>query len=229
MESPLISDTNESEVNAMLFRIYILIGLRPEAYPSKLVTDMNIKYIKGAYGHYRILEMLLAYELAIFGKIHAEVNPYDQFSIAYLAKIMDAYRRYKNSEIISTLKDKEPEQLPPAKITKEEMAKELEEYRHSGNAKVHFLPLYLYDYMAELGYNIEVSQKYLWKACMVRKNELYLRAEGDPSTRTEYADFCKMLDAGEIKGAEKLIITNLAKKIIVWHHLNDTKNRQEPR
>lgn len=224
MESRLISDSSDADINAVLLRIYTLIGLRPEAYPSKLASEMNLSYIKQVYRNYHIRELLLAYELAIFGKIDAEVNPYDQFSIAYLAKIMDAYRRYKNNEIIAKVKEKDPEQLPPSKITKDEMVKELDEYRHKPDVKVQFIPLYLYDYMKELGYNVELSQKYLWRACMIRKNDLYLRAETDPSNRNEYAEFCKMLDAGEIKGADKMIVTSLAKKIIVWHFLNDKKN-----
>lgn len=229
MESRLISDTKDAEINAVLLRIYTLIGLRPEAYPSKMANDMNVQYIKAAYGHYRILELLSAYELAIFGKIDADVNPYDQFSIAYLAKIMDAYRKHKNQTIIAGVKEKEPELLPPSKVTREEMERELAEYKKNESIKVQFIPLYLYDYMQELGYNVEVNQDFLWKACMVRKNQLYLRAESDPSNRNEYADFCTMLEAGEIKGAEKLIVTNLAKKIIVYKKLYDQKNGQESR
>lgn len=167
---------------------------------------------------------MLAFELAVFERLNVDISHYDSFSVAYVSKIINAYRKKKNEVFSQPTEEKALPILPPAQMSKDEMKTELESYRDK-KLGLEILPVYLYDYMNELGHQVEINQDILWRACMIRKNFLYCQVENDLERKKEYGQFNRMLENGEIIGAEKLIIHNLAKRIIIFDFLNDKKNR----
>ena len=215
-----ISESSDKDLAGELFKVYNIIGLRVQHYPDELQDQLLFKYLREFYGHRFKAEILKAFELAILGRLDIQdTNCYDQFSVAYMTKIMEGYRKFTKEIIVNHIEKKEMKSIAMPEPTKDEMIAELKEWSTKDN-RIHFYPLYLYDYMQKLGYDVEISQDFLWRACMVRKNELYLNAQNDPSLIKEYGQFCDMLDKGEITGADKMIVISLAKKIIIKKHFD---------
>tara|TARA_R110000868_G_scaffold335524_1_gene596374 strand:+ start:224 stop:898 length:675 start_codon:yes stop_codon:yes gene_type:complete len=216
-----VYDCTDSEISKCLTKVYFLIGLRPQHYPSELMDSILFKYLRDSYGNKTIDEVYHAFELAIFGRLDLEdVKVYDMFSVEYLVRIMEGYRKYKNKLIINTQVQKIDKQLPMGQATPEEMNQELNEWREK-QVQVHLIPLYLYDYMIKLNYtNKDLPADILWKACMIRKNDLHKRAgNGEKDAINDHHAFADMIEVGEITGAEKMIVGNIAKKIIVFEYL----------
>jgi hypothetical protein len=83
-------------------RIFLLIGLRKVQYPTPEEDVFNSNFIKKNYGHKTTNEIIEAFELAVTGKLDVDVKHYDQFTLPYFCKIMDAYRIFNNERILAT-------------------------------------------------------------------------------------------------------------------------------
>lgn len=214
-----LEECTDAELSGELFKIYNIIGLRVQHYPSELQDQLIFRYIREKYGHKFKAELFHAFELGLFGKLDIDdINPYDQFSVAYLVKVMEAYRKYCNSLIINHTQKEEMKELPGAKMTKQQMQEELDYYKGKSDLSIFFVPYYLYDYMVELGHcGNDDWEKNKWKACMLRKNELYSQCQnkGDRDSIRALAEFSDSLDAGVLNGSDVIIVTSLAKKILV--------------
>ena len=86
----------------MLFRS---IGLRQQHYPNQMALSFIVNYLRTNFSHKTIDELYLAFELAIQNKLDVEdVNVYDNFSIVFLEKIMQSYKKWlfkQSSEVQS--------------------------------------------------------------------------------------------------------------------------------
>lgn len=218
-----LEECSDAELSAELFKIYNIIGLRVQHYPNELQDQLIFKYIREKYGHKFKGELYYAFELGLFGKLDVDdMNPYDQFSIAYFIKVMESYRKYCNATIINHTQKEELKELPMPKMTADQMKEELEYYKSKQDLSVFFVPYYLFDYMVELGICGKDSwEEYKWKACMLRKNELYSHCQnkGDRDSVKAYGDFSNALENGVLEGSDVMIVTSLAKKIHVFKYL----------
>ena len=220
-QGKLIESATDQELSKALTKVYLIIGLRSQHYPNQLMDSLLFQYLRDCYGQRTLQELILAFELAIFGKLDVEDwKVYDMFSVEYLVRIMESYRRYKIKMLTENQKKPIEKMLPISKPTKEDMLRELNEWK-SKELTINFIPLYLYDYMVECGLiENKLSQHILWKACMLRKNELHKAAmNGSREAINDHHAFNEMVEMGEIIGAEKTIVARIAKKIMVFEYL----------
>jgi hypothetical protein len=97
-----IVERPEEDLKQALRYIFILIGLKAQNYPVDLEKQMLHAYIFKNYGGHRPEELRLGFEMAIQGKLNLEpkdVSCYENFSIAYFTKIMEAYREWAREQI----------------------------------------------------------------------------------------------------------------------------------
>jgi len=216
--SPRIRDATDTQISKTLINVYFLIGLRPNHYPTKEEDKFILSYLRTKYGHRQLEELTMAFDLAINKFLDVEdVRVFDQFSIEYLVRIMQAYGRYA-SRLIVEMKPKviETKQLPlPTNI--EEMTSELEYWKQKQDLKFEVIPLYLYTYLKDLRLIDDVSDiKLNTRAAIVRLKQLRnLCNPGTKDDRRNFNDFNQMYEDGVIEGREFNIVSNLAKRLVI--------------
>jgi hypothetical protein len=93
---------SEEELKQALRYIYILVGLRAQNYPTDIAKQLLHAYIFEDYGGHTPGELRLAFKMAIQNKLSLrseDVTCYENFSIAYFSRIMEAYREWAKEQI----------------------------------------------------------------------------------------------------------------------------------
>lgn len=85
---------DEGKLKECLRFCFMLVGLRDKNLPDDIEKAFLISFIREHYGGHTASEIRLAFEMAITGKLPVEANCYENFSAAYFAGIMNAYRRW---------------------------------------------------------------------------------------------------------------------------------------
>lgn len=97
-----IRDCVEEELKQALRYIYVIVGLRANNYPTGEEKALLHMFIFRNYSGHSPAELRLAFEMAIQNKL--DIKPenavcYDNFSIAYFCRIMEAYRAWAREQI----------------------------------------------------------------------------------------------------------------------------------
>jgi len=219
-------DADENQIRKTLSVIFLMIGLRPQHFPTEQETAFLIKHIKSEYGTKGLDDMILAFELAVTHKLYIkDVNPYDQFTILYLGNIMEAYRVYRNHNLKSV--QAPTPQLEVPKLSKEDKLNEIEELRGKNN-NINLFPLYIYEWLVEfdlLKLSVEDKEKYYSRASDYYLNKLHNEAILHGNFR-EYNAYNKMHQQGfkMIKGDAVKMIRNIAKKMVAIDYLSNNLN-----
>jgi hypothetical protein len=90
-----ISDCESDEVADALKYCFTLVGLRAKHIPNEFEALLLYEHIKSQYKNHTLEEFKFAFKLAVSGELEIkpeDVNPFDQFSIHYVTKIMAAYQ-----------------------------------------------------------------------------------------------------------------------------------------
>jgi len=147
-----IADSNDIEIQQKLLKIFVLVGLRMQHYPDKLNNQFLINFIKKEYYIKTLDELEFAFELAIKQELDLDdYKVFDNFSIEYLVRIMNAYRIWlvnKNKAI-----QKKIEEIENQVMTTKEKLDEITSYLNRTDINInnlYLIPLYIYDFMNEL-------------------------------------------------------------------------------
>ena len=218
--STKIINLSNADIIPILHRIFLLIGLRKVQYPTAEEDMFNVTFIKKNFGHKLSTEIIEAFELAVTGKLDVDVKHYDQFTLPYFCRIMDAYRIFNNERILAT---------PPPKLkeiayqmTDEERLNEIEEWRKK-DYDFKILPLYLYDWILKYSLHAitdDLKADYYQRAVRAHENELRRNFElfGE---KQPYADFIKLKANNFEKISDKDLstINNIFKRIFINEYL----------
>ena len=220
----LIHDCDAHEINQQLAKIYLIIGLRPQHFPTEYETQFLISYIKEHHGKKGIGELYFAFQLAVQNKLEVEsVNPYDQFSVIYFERIMIAYRSYLNKKYVEESNvRKEPMQIE-YKMSDVEKWDEINEWKSKVEINIRLIPIYLYEWLEEFGeIMLDKDEKVLIyeKACGMYLNVLREEAQNN-NKWVEYNRFLNQYSSGfkNIKGEYVPTIRSLAKRIAVFNYI----------
>ncbi len=198
--------------------------MRKQQYPTPEEDLFNVAFIKKNFGHKTPDEVIEAFELAVTGKIDVDVKHYDQFTLPYFCKIMNAYRIYNNERILAT--------APPPllqieyEMTDAERIIEIESWRKK-DYQFKILPLYLYDWILKYSLHSitdELKADYYNRAVKVHENELRRNFELY-GVKQPYADFLKVKanNFENISQQDLDTITNIYKRIFINEYLKQTK------
>ncbi len=205
-----------------------MVGLRAQHYPPPDERKNLHDYIRLKFANKTLSELVLAFDLAINNELNIEpedVKIYDQFTIAYLARIMAAYKSwlYNVHKNWKTKKDY-PKMVEEKKdLTYEEKLEWVEEWKQKENINVELIPLMFYDFLDEQKL-LNVSSKQKWE--YTEKAQTYVKAllHDDMSTcKTNNAYLAwntfQNMEKDGFSGEMKGRILNRAKRLIVYDYL----------
>lgn len=91
----------EEDLKNVLRYVYALVGIRAQNLPHGAEKDFLHAYIFKYYGGHTPAEIRLAFDMAIQGQLDLEpkeVRCYENFSVAYFATIMRAFRAWASDQ-----------------------------------------------------------------------------------------------------------------------------------
>lgn len=77
--------------------VMTLIGIKAENMPSESQKMVLFDFVKSELGYFTPEEFRIAFKLAAAKKLNCEVDHWQNFSAAYVGRIMDAYNNYKSN------------------------------------------------------------------------------------------------------------------------------------
>jgi hypothetical protein len=113
---PKIRHIEQDELKKVLKYAMVIIGLRAQNYPGEVEKQILLNFIAEHYGGHTAEEIKLAFEMAILRKLNVDPNCFENFSIAYFAGIMEAYRSWSREQI----KQLPAPELKPKEFTRQE-------------------------------------------------------------------------------------------------------------
>lgn len=233
LKDKLITDCTEEEIKPKLILIYSMVGLRPQYYPSPDEKKNLHDYIRLKFANKTLSELVLAFDLAINNELDLkpdDIKIYDQFTIAYLAQIMAAYKSWlykiwqtnKSKPAVIEIEEKK-------EVSDEEKLEWLNEWKRD-DINVDLIPLPFYDYLIQFNL-VDITPKMKWdaieRATQSIKSSLQV-AIGECETTDalrEFGEFEKMEKEG-FAGKLKEKILNKAKKLIIADYLKADKSGQ---
>lgn len=93
----LVMDADEKEIREALRYCMVKIGLRAANFPQGVEKMLLIQHVKDTYPTLTIEEIRMAFDWAINGRTHVEVNCYENFSCRYFSQIVNAYLDLKRT------------------------------------------------------------------------------------------------------------------------------------
>jgi hypothetical protein len=102
LQGKVLRHSTEEEMKKALRYIYVLVGLRAHNFPVGEEKQLLHAFIFKNYGGHTPEEIKLAWDLAIMQKLNLKpenVICYENFTIAYFALIMEAYREWAREQI----------------------------------------------------------------------------------------------------------------------------------
>jgi hypothetical protein len=221
-----INKSTVDELKQVLKLVMIKVGIRANNLPNDVEKGVLIEHIITNYGNHTPLEIKLAFDMAISGKLdleEKEVTAYENFSCLYFSKIMNAYRVWAR-QTHSQLKKDYPKMIEE-KLTldDEEKAEWMMEWKQMEDINFELIPLIFYDWMADKNL-IKLSGKEKWVYTEKATTQIKAQLFNDISTcktNDAYVAFNKFENmekngfTGELKGR----ILNRAKRLIIYDYL----------
>jgi hypothetical protein len=215
-----LEKSSDIEIQEALMRIYVWIGLRKQHHPTDFEARILMEFLRDTYPKMAKDELLAAFKLGIQGRLDVtDLNPFDQFSIPYLQKIIFSYRRF-----VSTLWREKPDEQPKAieyQMSKEEKLAEIENYRNK-NIRLPLMPSYLYDWIMQLDLmRLTDEEKVAMYAEAIKVREDQIKGEGD---RTEWKRFKAMKENHfeNISFEESVAIDGIYKRLAIKKYYDTT-------
>lgn len=221
-----INKSTVDDLKQVLKLAMLKVGIRANNLPDEVEKGVLIEHIITNYGNHTPLEVKLAFDMAISGKLdleEKEVTAYENFSCLYFSKIMNAYRVWAR-QTHSQLKKDYPKMIAEKfTLDDEEKAEWMMEWKQNPNINFELIPLIFYDWMEQKKL-ITLTGKEKWayteKATAQIKSMLQMDIGNCKTTDAlrAYGDFEKMEKdgfTGEMKGR----ILNRAKRLIIYDYL----------
>lgn len=227
LQDKMIKFSTEEEVKDKMKLIYSIVGLRPGYYPQDQEKKDLHDYIRLKYGNKTLSELVLAFDLAISNELDIpadDVKVYDQFTIAYIARIMSAYKLWliKQSKIAPK---QNPKPVQMESVNDEEMQAWLKGVKKSflaGDYKFDLLPVVLYDYLFDKGTFTKEQKKEAWK--LAKQKRLSDLTNSLPDCKEEYQRNEIKAAISEINGSNSCgdqyaFVSVIAKRLLLADYL----------
>ncbi len=232
-----INKSTVEELKQVLKLIMIKVGIRANNLPNDVEKEVLIEHIITNYGNHTPMEIKLAFDMAVSGKlddldnkgnvIDLETNCYENFSCLYFSKIMNSYRRWAR-QTYNQLKKDYPKMLAEKfTLDDEEKAEWIMEWKQKGDDIIlELIPLVFYDWLSDKGV-LKITGKQKWeyteRATSQIKAELFNETQVAKTNNDAYIAYSKFMNmekdgfTGEFKGR----ILNRAKRLIIYDYLKD--------
>lgn len=174
---------------------------------------MLIQFIQKEYGGHTAKEFLDAFTLAVTGKLDVNVETYQNFSIAYVSKIMNAYRKWaskvydENREHFERVEPKTA--LPPSEVDWMEVWEDIKA------GKTAIIPEVIYEWGVKKGLIPQLGKTekydYLRQASVKLSQEISLLSIPQSQVMALQKKYKDLNNPAVIAEAKRLIIKNYCK------------------
>lgn len=220
IENDKIINTPVERIKEVLRLAMLKIGLRAANIPRDEEKFVLVQHIIQHYGGHTPEEILLAFDMAIAGKLEVEVNCYENFSCLYFSGIMNAYRLWAKDQH-KQIKPVMIEEKKISDITNQEWYNQTKDLVRSRKLTVDFIPLDLYDWAIKeelINPTTQDKWRYLGMAVEYRQSVLYANVSMDTTKENNelFSEFMRMKNAGVFEGDEMIKLKNLSKKMLLF-------------
>jgi hypothetical protein len=123
----MVTLQNPEPILQALRYVMVLVGVRAQNLPNDHEKTILVNYIKKNYGGHTPEEIKLAFEKAINGELDVDATCFENFSVLYFSKVMNAYREWAVQQI-----KHEEEVVLPIQLTDQQLddivRKDIEEF-----------------------------------------------------------------------------------------------------
>lgn len=112
----MITLQNPEPILQALRYVMVLVGVRAQNLPNDHEKTIMVNYIKKNYGGHTPEEIRLAFEKAINGELDVDATCFENFSVLYFSKVMNAFREWA---VIQISHEEEP--VLPVVLTEEQL------------------------------------------------------------------------------------------------------------
>lgn len=212
-----INKSTVDELKQVLKMAMLKVGMRANNLPDEVEKAVLIEHIMTNYGNHTPMEIKLAFDMAISGKLgleDKEVVAYENFSCLYFSKILNAYRKWA-SETYTQLKVETPTMIEEKKhLTDDEWEEWLVDMK---GYEVDVLPVSAYDYLLRVG-KINPStedKKYYMGLASLRYCALL------QDNLRKWDEFVKQKNENKISEEHNSNIVVIAKRMLISKYLKD--------
>lgn len=99
LQEARLRDQPEESLKQALRYCFMLVGLRAKNMPDEMEKAFLINFIREHYGGHTAAEIRLAFDMAVTGKLDVDPVCYENFSVTYFAKIMNAFRGWARDQV----------------------------------------------------------------------------------------------------------------------------------
>lgn len=121
-----LADMPEAELKNVLRYVFALIGIRGQNLPVDEEKEFLHQYIRKFYGTHTGAEVRMAFDMAIQNRLEVDPRAFENFSVEYFAKIMNAFRKWSAAEVRIIENKKGP--TPPTPEQRAQINREYADY-----------------------------------------------------------------------------------------------------
>jgi hypothetical protein len=216
---------------SLLLKIHTITGwVIPTGNMLTIIIDQFRKKLVEVYGSCNPDE--IDYAFRTFGTGVKDWGK--QMNLSLIAEVMSEYltRRIDVSKHEESIATREKAMKPVDRkedLSDASMKAWLEDIEKRVSAKeiqIDFMPMMIFDWLCSVGI-LSADQDnlapYIEKAAVLRRRTLIKRFnenEKDRTAKKELSDFLDMIKQGYFTGSEITIVTNLAKRVMLYEHIN---------
>lgn len=119
----------EDDLKNILRYVFIVCGIRGQNVPAGDEKEFLHQYIRKFYGTHTGAEVRLAFDMAIQNRLEVDPKTYENFSVEYFARIMNAYRKWAATEARKIQSQERP--TPPSQDDRRRIDDEYRDFRFS--------------------------------------------------------------------------------------------------
>src|SRR5688572_16321001 len=94
LAEPQLKDMTEDDLKNVLRYCFALVGIRGKNLPVDEEKTFLHEYIFKFYGNHTAGEVRMAFDMAIQNRLEVDATCFENFSVEYFAKIMNAFRKW---------------------------------------------------------------------------------------------------------------------------------------
>jgi hypothetical protein len=232
IKAPKIASITFDDTKGLIKQAMLMVGLKVSeiVQTSDLEKQIIVDFLKRNFDTLTTAEFVLAFEMAVLGKLDCEANCYQNFSIAYISKILTAYRQWANKTYNDNrhiLEATELPQLPPCKTDWKEYCELTYQQFLTGNYNTDVWALEMYQELESCGFFILSSYEDFeadaeCKLLKMLENKLFdAKLRGN---KNEVEAINKKMNEINLAETSHIDVINLAKKDCVIAFFEEAKN-----
>ena len=213
IKSPKLATQSYEEMKQLIRTAITIVGLKSAIVNAitEIEKQMLIGFVQKQFGGNTRQEFIDAFTMAFTGKLNVDPECYQNFSIAYVSRIMTAYRKWASNlyEDNYSIMEKitEQKQLAPPEVDWTETWEDLK----AGSCKIIMLPIY--DWAEKKGFiNLTTEQKL--ELCRTASNQMRSDLQSQKLLPSQIAQL-----QDEYKNIRHPAVVNEAKRIAIRNAL----------